>query len=231
MSMLAWGTLLSPPGLQLGGWRRCCPGSLLWPLCWKVPMRTQHVPVKYRSDFLYSFSKIHFYFHFPGTSITVPSDPGIKGNIQTEAAAGRTPASPALLMLLLRSGLYMQIMGLFSASEGCCEAHRKALPRTGGNPHTVSLPHSKELCGCRCDEWSHTQKASLPSHEWMLLVATALSPALIGISWLAGNNFKKRLKFSQGELECPEAECSSVSPDLRSWSVIHHCWGRYSNHS
>lgn len=105
MSMLAWGILLSPLRWRNGGDAGlgfCCDlsaGNSPWEASislWELD--------KYRSGFLYSFTKMHFYFHFPGVSITAPSDLGIKGNIQTESAAGGTPVCPVLIMLLLRSG-------------------------------------------------------------------------------------------------------------------------------
>ena len=63
---------------------------------------------------------------FPGvhrrsglTSITVPSDPGIKQNIQTKYVAGGTPASHAVLVQMLRFGLDLQVIVLLRCSDGC----------------------------------------------------------------------------------------------------------------
>lgn len=60
----------NPPfSSQVEEWRRCWPGILLWSLCWKLPMRSQHIPVRagqiqvwififfYKNAFLFSFSR------------------------------------------------------------------------------------------------------------------------------------------------------------------------------
>lgn len=143
---------------------------------------------KCMSWFLYSFTKMHFYFYFPGTSITAPSDRGIKGNIWTESAAGRTPVSPALPMLLLRSGLYLQVMDLPSGLGGCRWNTQEGTTQNWWKSSPSIIPTLQSSVWLQM-WWVKSTSEGFPFIPWGDALGTiALSPALTGISWLAGNN-------------------------------------------